>query len=413
MNRRVLIVCYYFPPMGLAGVRRPLALFNKLPDYGYQPDILTVKPVTYFVYEPHLLEGLDNARIHRSGSSDPQRLMWLLGKRTVTPAMAGPARTISSNVFPDSKKGWVRPAVNLGRTLIENYRYDAIISTSPPISAHLIARKLAGEFKLPWLADFRDFWTMDRIEDQYDRPSLIKKGQELLGQITTSASEITGVNEQIVEYLGRGETIRNGFDAERVKLWRTESDHDRFLIGVPANQVGKANLDPLWKLLASLGQADPSVYKRIGLLQVGVMAPDQFTAQARNVSSDLQVECLGYLKGDEYLNQLSRASAIYVGLTDDMADSIVPSRIYELLASGRSLLAYCRPESELARLIEDNRCGLSFTNETIRPAVERLTTLLELHTTNQLSISPLPEFVQEFSTDKMTEKFAKILDRII
>lgn len=413
MNKRVLIVCYYFPPMGLAGVRRPLALFNKFPDYGYQPDILTVKPVTYYIYEPHLLEGLDISRIHRSGSRDPQRIMWLLGKRTVTPAVAGPARTISSKVFPDSKKGWVRPAVNLGRTLIENYRYDAIISTSPPISAHLIARKLAGEFRLPWLADFRDFWTMDRIEDQYDRPALVKKGQELLGQITASASEITGVNGQIVDYLGRGKMIRNGFDAERVNLWRTEADHDRFVIGVPGNQVGKANLDPLWKLLASLGKTDPSVFKRIGLLQVGVMDPGEFTAQARNVSSDLQVEGLGYLQGDEYLNQLSRASALYVGLTDDMADSIVPSRIYELLASGRSLLAYCRPESELASLIKENRCGLSFTNETIRPAVEQLTALLELYTTNQLTISPLPDFVHEFSTDKMTERFAKILDRII
>lgn len=413
MNKRVLIVCYYFPPIGLAGVRRPLALFNKLPDYGYQPDILTVKPVTYYVYEPHLLEGLDNSRVHRAGSSDPQRIMWLLGKRTITPSIAKPAKTVSSRIFPDSKKGWIRPAIKLGRTLIENYRYDAIISTSPPISAHMIAKKLASEFGLRWIADFRDFWTMDRIEDQYDRPSLVKKGQQLRGQIARSASEITGVNEQIVDYLGRGEMIRNGFDAERVKLWKTKTDHERFLIGVPSNQIGKVNLDPLWKLLASLGKVNPSIFKRIGLLQVGVMAPDQFTTQAANVSSDLQVECRGYLKGDEYIDQLSRASAIYVGLTDDMADSIVPSRVYELLASGRSLLAYCRPTSELAGLINNNRAGLSFTNETITKAAEQLTALLELHTTNQLTINPFPEFVHEYSTDKMVERFADILNRII
>lgn len=413
MSARVLIVCYYFPPMGLAGVRRPLALFKKLSAYGYDADILTVKPVTYFVYEPELLEGLDLSRVHRSGSADPQRIMWLLGKRTVTPSVSTTARRVLTRVFPDSKRGWVRPATKLGRTLVENYRYRAIISTSPPISAHLVAMTLAREFKLPWIADFRDFWTMERIEDQYDSPRLIKKGEAMLNRIREAATEITGVNELIVEYLGKGEMIRNGFDLDRAKLWSDTPDSDRFVIGVSGNEVEKGNLQSLWNLLRELTKLNPLLLKRLTLVKAGLGNEESFRAQAHGLSPDIKVEFLGYLKGEEYLKQLSRASVLYIGLTDDMGDSILPSRIFELLASGRSILASCRPESELAGLIKDNRCGISFTDQTADQGARELMSLMQLHETNQLTIKPLPEFIRDYSTDKMTKRFAIILDRIV
>ncbi len=119
-KKHILIICYYFPPLGLAGVRRPLALLKKMTALGHSVDILTVKPVTYFVYEPELLKGLDLSRIFRAGSTDPQRIMYLLGKRTITPGGAKSAKGMSPGIFPDSKKGRVRPAIKLGRTLVEN-----------------------------------------------------------------------------------------------------------------------------------------------------------------------------------------------------------------------------------------------------------------------------------------------------
>ena len=56
MNKKVLLICYYFPPLGLAGVGRPLNLFKRLPRFGWDCHVLTVKPVTYWAYEPDLLD---------------------------------------------------------------------------------------------------------------------------------------------------------------------------------------------------------------------------------------------------------------------------------------------------------------------------------------------------------------------
>ena len=58
-KKRILLICYYFPPLGGAGISRPLALFKHLKKFGYECDVLTVKNVAYHFYAPDLLDGLD------------------------------------------------------------------------------------------------------------------------------------------------------------------------------------------------------------------------------------------------------------------------------------------------------------------------------------------------------------------
>ena len=103
---RVLLICYYFPPLGGAGVGRTLSLFNELGDFGYDSHVLTVKPVVYRMYEEELLEQLDSSRIFRSGSIDPQRLLYLFGLRKVSSKYADGSRLVSKSFFPVSKVGW-------------------------------------------------------------------------------------------------------------------------------------------------------------------------------------------------------------------------------------------------------------------------------------------------------------------
>jgi len=147
---RALLICYYFPPVGGAGINRPLGMVRHLPENGVDCDVLTVKPIAYCVMEPELLDGLDESRIHRAGSTDPLRLLYLAGVHRLGRGSARRARPASRRLFPDSKIGWVRPAIRLGADLLKSAKYDIIMSTSPPIScqgtglAHRPA--LAGRF---------------------------------------------------------------------------------------------------------------------------------------------------------------------------------------------------------------------------------------------------------------------------
>ena len=59
---KILLISYYFPPLGGAGVSRPLALFKNLPHFDIDVDILTVKNISYRTYEPELLKDLQIGR---------------------------------------------------------------------------------------------------------------------------------------------------------------------------------------------------------------------------------------------------------------------------------------------------------------------------------------------------------------
>ena len=78
-------------------------LRNRLVKSGVH--VLTVKPVTYWAYEPELLDGLDTSRVYRSGSRDPQRIMHLLGVRRIKASAIQGSAKITDKFFPDSKVG--------------------------------------------------------------------------------------------------------------------------------------------------------------------------------------------------------------------------------------------------------------------------------------------------------------------
>jgi hypothetical protein len=56
--KKVLIITYYWPPTGGAGVQRVLKLAKYLPQYGWQPIILTVKNPDCPVFDETLLKDI-------------------------------------------------------------------------------------------------------------------------------------------------------------------------------------------------------------------------------------------------------------------------------------------------------------------------------------------------------------------
>ena len=265
MSRRVLLICYYFPPLGLGGVGRPLNLFKRLPDYGWECDVLTVKNVAYRAYEPELLDGLDTSRIFRSGSRDPQRLLYLMGVRTVSASAISRGKPVSEKFFPDSKISWVKPAMRLGGKLCRRRGYDVILSTSPPISSHLVGLELSERYDVPLLADFRDFWTIYKAEDVFDDKDQVRKARRLLEEIRTGAAAVTTVNRSIADYLGGGEVITNGYDPDLAGYWRDEPDRERFTIGLLGHQHDTRQVEPLFEVLQRVESRRPGTLKNVCL----------------------------------------------------------------------------------------------------------------------------------------------------
>ena len=314
MTHRLLIVCYYFPPLGLAGVGRPLNLFKHLPSRGWDCDVLTVKPVAYRAYEPELLEGIDQAKIFRSGSYDPQRLMYLAGWRKISRQSLESGYKVRSRFFPDSKKGWVGPAVRLGRKLIKNFKYDLILSTSPPISTHLVAMRLHQETGVRWVADYRDYWTSSTIDESYTNAAMRERARSLIDEIAGSASTVTAVNETVGSYVGAKRAISNGFDSANASLWKVPTQSDRFTIGLLGTFDRVNPPEPLFLVLDRLSQESPEIAKRIDLVQVGNINREQFMALAERSGMKERCHLHGLRPRVETIRLLQQCQCFYQSL---------------------------------------------------------------------------------------------------
>ncbi|MBI4531732.1 MAG: glycosyl transferase family 1, partial [Candidatus Latescibacteria bacterium] len=145
--KSVLIVAYYFPPMGLSGVQRTVKFAKYLPRFGWSPTILTVHTVDYLAYDPSLLDDLpDGIPIVRTSSADVLSLLRVIRRPHSRPAtvrsgigLNPPERLRSllnyisqALLLPDNKVGWFPFALARGRKLLRERRFDAIYATAPP-----------------------------------------------------------------------------------------------------------------------------------------------------------------------------------------------------------------------------------------------------------------------------------------
>ncbi len=412
MTPRVLLICYYFPPLGGAGVGRPLSLFRLLPSHGIQCDVLTVKPVAYRVFEPELLDNLDATRIYRAGSRDPQRLLRLVGIRRVRETHIRRTGWISNRFFPDPKIGWVAPAVRLARRLVRGDNYTALISTSPPISCHLVAQAIHNETGLPWIADFRDFWISHKIEDVFADQSRRERAWELIGTIKDRAAVVTTCNPAISEYLGGGDVIFNGYDDTLAQHWRVPSDRTVVNIGLLGTFDELVPIEPLLRVLAMLRETSPELFKNIRLLQVGRVDEGWFRALLRKHALTEVCTMHGFQSRRRSIEILSEASLFYLGLASTKERGIVPSRLFGLFASGRPILAALPPGNVVADLIAKIDNGCTFgpdQSDDMREAADFVGRLAQQHLSGEMSLIVRPEYASRFSASAMVAKFAGVI----
>jgi hypothetical protein len=162
--RRVLMIAYYFPPLGGIGSIRAAKFAQYLPAWGWSPTIVT--PANAPHPEDPSLEH-DERCVIRTRSFELSRF----GKRLVRPGgqeakgpdygtVASTARQLAHRYlyFPDAQVGWYPFALRAARQAMVKTRYDAIFSSSVPITAHLVAHRLQRASGVPWVAEFRDPW---------------------------------------------------------------------------------------------------------------------------------------------------------------------------------------------------------------------------------------------------------------
>ncbi|GAB4536618.1 MAG: hypothetical protein Kow0063_22360 [Anaerolineae bacterium] len=237
--RTVLIIAYFFPPLGGIGTQRALKFARYLPQFGWRPVILSVRGSPYSLRDPALMSQVSSdLPVFRARTVEPEHLYNLYrrflggrnnalklasagntGDRSSTGSLA--ARLENWLCIPDGRVGWLPFAVPLGKRILQTEEPSVIFSTSAPYTAHLIARRLAEWSELPWVLDLRDPWV-----DNHFQPSPTRWHRSLNtwleGRCIRQADRVVCVTPLMTEEMrlryadqpaDKFSTITNGFDA--------------------------------------------------------------------------------------------------------------------------------------------------------------------------------------------------------
>jgi glycosyltransferase involved in cell wall biosynthesis len=437
--RKVLIIAYYWPPAGGGGVQRWLKFTKYLPEFGWHP-------IVYVPYNPqyplrdeslaeevpphvevirgHIWEArrfyrrLKKIRHGRRWSSPPEMDTLFFRDPKVLSWFGRLSLFLRSNLFvPDSRSLWIRPSFKRLRKWLSENPVDAIISTGPPHSCHLIAMKLKKATGVPWIADFRDPWLeIDYFPQLLLTAATRRTHERLQHAVLTSADKVITVSwawADLFRNYGAKEVfvITNGYDApDLMKTAGTPRMQEAFIIA----SVGTLELDRnpagLWSALQILISKRPEMRKQIEVHLAGKI--DAAIVQEAGEVADL-ITNFGYVSHQEALTIMKNADLLLLPLnqTDSAnARGRIPGKLFEYLAMGKPILMLGNSDSDAGRIVGQLGNSWCVNNDDAQSIFQILDTCISSRGSTAM---PVPFDTTRFERRRLTHDLAEVLNSLV
>ncbi len=372
--KRVLIITYYWPPNGGAGVYRWLKMSKYLPEHGWTPVIYTPENPERVADDAALLKDVrPGTEVIKRSITEPFSLYKRFTgraqhERVQTAFLSEQAKGgwkedlalwVRSNFFiPDARVWWVRPSIAFLKAYLRDHPVDAIVTTGPPHSMHLIGRGLKRALGITWVADLRDPWT---DIDFYQQLKLTgwadARHHRMERSVLSEADRVVTVSWRWAEDLARiggrpVDVITNGFDPEDVP-WPPVPLDDRFSLVHIGSMSATRDCPGLWKALGDLCRNDPAFGERFVLRFVGPVDHAIISSVQRAGLAD-HAERLGRVGHEEAMREMQRARVLLLPINDTPNSmGILPGKLYEYLSLGRPVLAIGPGDGDVARVVTE------------------------------------------------------------
>lgn len=411
-KRSLLIIAYYFPPAGGAGVQRTLKFTKYLPEFGWNPVLLTVTPQAHHLQDDTLLAEIPpQTPIYTAPALLlPHKLPWKL-------------RHFLSRWFllVDEQIGWYVPALKRAKELLQMHHIRVIYSTSSPYTDHLIALSLKHSSNLPWLADFRDPW-YGNFARQY--PSRLHRhlDQHLEKKVVQSADKIIVVSEPMRSNLlsrypdlndGKVVPIPNGYDPMDFTHCQPVQIPDDRMVIVYAGSFYARELTPKNFLYALASSINSGAIPRnqIQVYFVGNIGGHSSRYINETSLTDV-VKLTGYLAHKDSISYLLNADVLLLIIGASPGSEVVlTGKIFEYLAARKPILALA-PDGAAARLINHANAGLVVNPEDVQAISSALTDLYLRWKRGELVSKSIASVVEKYDRRILTSILAKQLDQI-
>ncbi len=378
--KKILIITYYWPPSGGGGVMRWLKMSKFLPEFGWQPIIYTPENPDSSVADESLVKEIhpDVVELKTPIWEPYDFYRKLTGKKSGTKFKAGYISEASSadwksklSVFirgnfmiPDPRKFWIKPSIKYLSQFLQDNPIDAMVSTGPPHSMHLIALGLKKKFDIPWIADFRDPWTQI---DFYHKLRLTqwadRKHHKLESKVLLNADHIVTVSAGCAADLKtiinkKIEIIFNGYDPQDFDFKKLELDKT-FTITHFGSFNKDRNPHSLWKALSELAKNDTQFSKLLRIQLIGQTDISVINSIKKN-NLDENLVLINHLPHKEGLIEISKSQILLLPINDaPNVKGILTGKMFEYLAIQRPILAVGPSDADFAKIIKETRSGIS------------------------------------------------------
>jgi glycosyltransferase involved in cell wall biosynthesis len=411
---RLLLVTLYFPPAGGAGVQRPLKFASHLPALGIETHVLAPDDPKW-VHVDTELQLPTQAWVHRARYVGPsgRRIADELHGRSGVDLALRRASTLGRRVLvPDENVTWNATAIPKAISIVRSEGIDAVLTTSPPGSVHLIGAAVKAATGVKWVADLRDSLVLHphraaegvaAVAKQKTRAAVARLVAAKADAIVTAAESIS-VETRGLEPRGRVVTIANGCDFDDF-AGLEYARGERFRLTHTGSFFGKRDPKPFLQALAGSGLDDVTV-RFVGDFRPG----DREFMESLGLAD--RVELVDYVPRRRSLSLQRDSDALLLLIPDagGLGRGVLSGKVFEYLAAERPILAAVPPDGAAATLIRDTGAGVVAAPDDVAALRDALVDLHVRWRDGKLDGTPLsPEWRDRLSRGRRVEELADVL----
>lgn len=415
---KVLVISYYYPPMGLSGVQRTLKFTKYMKQYNWDPTVLTTDSTAYYAHDDSLFEEAKEAgiRMIRVRGNDLNSRLKKKGTVKIPPEWIRKLLSRLSATFfiPDNKKGWSSKAIITARKLLKEEEFDMIFVSAPPFSTINMAVKLKKEFHLPMVIDYRDLWYGNHFAF-YPTPlhSYLHKKMEY--SALKAADRIIVINRRMKEKIMNRYRfltfedvfiIPQGYDPQDFEQLVPEKKNNKKM-RLTYSGIFYEFITPKYFLKAfkKLSLERPDIAANIELHFIGFLRNENRKLIHKY---DLQgfVREYGYLDHKGSLVKVISSDVLWVMIgRRKNSDTISTGKTFEYFGSRKPVIA-CVPDGAVKSAMEEYAASFITAPYDIDAIKDTIKDVYDLYLNNKLPV-PNEEFIERHRRDFLTEQLTK------
>jgi len=423
-KKKVLIITYYWPPAGGSGVQRWLKFSKYLRDFEIEPVIYTVENPSYPILDNSLENEIPKElEILKQPIFEPNSILSVFsGKKKESAGFLNPNPTfigktlqyIRANYFiPDTRKFWIKPSVKFLSAYLNDNHIDAIITTGPPHSIHLIGLELKKKLGIKWISDFRDPWTeIDYFQQLPLTKKATKKHQDLEQEVLINSDMVVVVGEtmkdKFLKHTNRIEVLTNGFDT--IEDLSTQKLDEKFSI----THVGLMNSDRnptiLWEVLNEISNTNLNFKNDLRIKLIGKL--DDAVIQDLKVFDHNTIETIPYLDHKDVSKYQASSQVLLLSINEvPSAKGIITGKIFEYLQAKRPILAIGPEDGDAAMILKNTNAGtiIGFKNKTVLKAA--ILNLYKDYKEGVLFVKSIN--IEQYHRKNITSQLAEVIKKVV